>query len=125
MNRRNPFPAKKSRLPPLGKALAAVHVVKRALDERMDNAQIQAYLKQEVGLNWNLLTAFQYLTGKEAMGALGALPNDWVGEDGTDKLEIADIVSIAHHMCANFAPSGAPLSAGDFVKLFRNLPPGP
>lgn len=77
---RDPFPRKKARLPPLGKALAAVHVVQEVMAERMDDKQVSSYLRQEVGLQWTLLTAFQYLTGQEAIGALRELPQGWVGE---------------------------------------------
>lgn len=119
MSRHNPFPAKKSRLPPIGKALAAVKAIRRAVDERMDEKSIQALLKEEVGLNWSLLTALQYLTGKQALGALEALPANWVGEDGTTMDDVEGAVAVAHLVCANLKPD-ARLSAGVLVEHFRD-----
>lgn len=124
MSRRNPFPAKKSRLPPLGKALVAVHAIQAVLNGRMDHEEVMDYLGGEVGLNWNLLTAMQYLTGKQALGALKTLPANWVGEDGMTMEQVEEAALVAHHMCANFKP-GAALSAGDLVKHFKRIPPGP
>lgn len=116
---RNPFPKKKSRLPPLGKALAAVHVVQEVLAERMDDKQVSSYLRQKVGLQWTLLTAFQYLTGQEAIGALSRLPQDWVGEGGMTRAQVLESVTAAHQMCANCHPSGRDLSAGLLVQAFK------
>lgn len=116
---RNPFPKKKSRLPPLGKALAAVHVVQEVLAERMDDKQVSSYLRQEVGLQWTLLTAFQYLTGQEAIGALSELPQGWVGEGGLTRAQVLEAVAAAHQVCANFHPSGRAMSAGLLVQQFK------
>lgn len=116
---RNPFPKKKSRLPPLGKALAAVHVVQEVLAERMDDKQVSTYLRQQVGLQWTWLTALQYLTGQEAIGALRALPQDWVGEGGMTRAQVLESVAAAHQVCANFHPSGHAMSAGLLVKQFK------
>lgn len=116
---RNPFPKKKSKLPPLGKALAAVHAIEAVREERMDDRQARAFLREQVGLNWSLLTAFQYLTGQEAMAAIDALPEDWVSGDGTTKKEALGAILVANHFCATFHPSGTPMSAGLLVRHFK------
>lgn len=113
------FPKAKSKLPPLGKALAAVTVVDAITREAMDEKQATAYLRSEVGLNWSFLTAFQYLTGKEALGALLALPEDWVGEDGMTRARVEQIVWLANHYCANAHPSGEAMSGGLLIPALR------
>lgn len=79
------FPKKKSNLPPLGKALAAAKVLLDFLDHKLDTKEAGLILRREVGLQWSVLTAAQYLTGKEAMGALAGLQADWADGPGRNR----------------------------------------
>lgn len=117
----NPFPKKKSKLPPVGKAIAAATVVHAVMEERMDDKQAGIYLREQVGLQWTMLTAFQYLTGQEAIGALNTLPEDWIGKDGMTKARATQAVLVANHFCANFHPSGQAMSGGLLISKFRKL----
>lgn len=72
-----------------------------------------------VGLQWTLLTAFQYLTGQEAIEALSRLPQDWVGEGGMTRAQVLESVTAAHQICANYYPSGRDISAGLLVQAFK------
>lgn len=115
---RNPFPKKKSKLPPLGKALIAAKVVLDVRDEKLEAEEAGALLRQTVGLNWSLITAAQYLTGKEGTGAIEQLPPDWA-EDGRTKRDLVEAVFIAHLFCAQGHSKGAQLSAGLNVPAFK------
>lgn len=103
----------------MGKALAAVHVVQEVLAERMDDKQVSSYLRQEVGLQWTWLTALQYLTGQEAIGALSGLPQDWVGEGSMTRAQVLESVTAAHQICANYHPSGRAMCAGLLVQAIK------
>lgn len=115
---RNPFPKKKSKLPPLGKALVAARVLLDVRDEKLDGKAAGALLREEVGLNWSVLTAAQYLTGKEAMVALEALPRGW-SNGGQDKRNLIEAVLFANLLCAQGHPKGSQLSAGVLVSAFK------
>lgn len=108
---------KKSPLKPREKALAAC----RALDQFIagkDPKSIGAALREEVGLQWTVLTAVQYLTGKEARDALDALPADFVFE-GRNKFELKLLEALANDCAANAHPHGTRLSAGLLVEKFK------
>lgn len=115
---RNPFPKKKSKLPPLGKALIAAKVVLDVRDEKLEVAEAGALLRREVGLNWSLITAAQYLTGKEAVGAIEALPAGWSDEQ-LAKRDLVEAVLFANLLCAQGHPKGSQLSAGLMVPAFK------
>lgn len=116
--RHNPFPKKKSKLAPLGKAMAAAKALLAVRDEKMDAKEAGLFLRNEVGLQWTILTAAQYLTGKEAMQALESLPTDWSDGSTTKKLMI-EAVLFANLFCAQAHPSGSSLSAGSLVPAFK------
>lgn len=111
------FPKKKSKLPPQGKAIAAATALLAVGSGTMDDKQVGRMLREQVGLNWTLLTAIQYLTGHEAIGALETLPADW-NEEGLNRAQLFAAVAMAHDMAANLHPN-APLSAGLHVKHFK------
>lgn len=111
------FPKKKSKLPPQGKAIAAATALLAVGSGTMDDKQVGRMLREQVGLNWTLLTAVQYLTGKEAIGALKALPADW-NEAGLNRSQLFAAVALAHDMAANLHPK-SPLSAGSLVRHFK------
>lgn len=114
----NPFPKKKSKLPPLGKAVAAATVLLAVRDQKMDPKAAGQYLRSEVGLQWTVLTAAQYLTGKEAMQALTQLPDGW-NEGGHTSRDMVEAILFANLFCAQAHPEGTPLSAGTMVASFK------
>lgn len=111
------FPKRKSKLSPQGKAMAAAQVLLAVGAGTMDDKQAGAFLREHIRLNWSLLTAVQYLTGQEAIGALEALPADW-SQEGLDKTQVFAAVALAHDMAANLHPR-SPLSAGLLVERFK------
>ena len=115
---RNPFPKRKSKLPPLGKAVAAAKVLLDFRDEKLDTKQAGLILREQVGLQWTVLTAAQYLTGKVAIEALTALPKDWVDGAWT-KAQMIEAVMFANLLCAQAHPKGSSLSAGSLVASFK------
>ncbi|KGM52271.1 hypothetical protein N792_03930 [Lysobacter concretionis Ko07 = DSM 16239] len=116
--RHNPLPKKKSKLPPLGKALIAAKVLLEVRDEKLDGKEAGALLRREVGLQWTVLTAAQYLTGKEAMGALDSLAAHWSDGDWT-KRQMVEAVLFANLFCAQAHPKGSAMSAGTLVPAFK------
>lgn len=84
----------------------------------MDAKEAGLLLRSQVGLQWTILTAAQYLTGKEAMEALANLLTDW-SEDGHTPKEMTEAVLFANLFCANAHPSGSSLSAGSMVSAFK------
>ena len=111
------FPRRKSKLGPTGKAVAAAMVLLAVRDGKMDDKQAGLALRQAVGLQWTLLTAVQYLSGKEAIRALLELPEDWSVEDKVRK-DLLDAVLVANDMCANLHPR-AQLTAGSLLPHFK------
>lgn len=107
---RNPFPKKKSRLSPLGKTAVAARVVLDAMDGKIDEKEARARLCAEVGLNWSLITALQYLSGQEAIASLRQLPADWQ-QDGLTRLELAKAIFLAGHAVGHALPDGRRLCA--------------
>lgn len=115
---RSPFPKRNSPLPPLGKAIVAVKVLLDFRDGKLDAKEAGFILRREVGLQWTVLTAAQYLTGKDAMGALAGLPADWA--DGTwTKQRMLEAVMFANLFCAQAHPKGSTLSGGKLVSAFK------
>lgn len=116
---RNPFPPRKSKLTPLGKVLAATEVLDQVAKGALDEPQANAALREKVGLNWGLLTACQFLTGKEAIRSVAALPEDWASSTLT-RAQILAALTAANYVCANAASGAA--SAGILVKQFKERP---
>jgi hypothetical protein len=114
---RGTFPKRKSTAKPVVKAVAAALVLLAVRDGTMDDKQASAALREAVGLQWTLLTAIQYLSGKEAIDALRALPEDWT-QEGRTKKDLLWSVVMANDMCANLHPT-AQLTAGKLLPLFK------
>ncbi len=112
------FPKKKSRLSPQGKAIAAAHVLLDSAEGRLDEKAAGRWLREEVGLQWSMLTCLQYLSGKEALAALKALPNDW-SERGRTKQHLQGASILAAHAVANMRQDGRMLCASDFAHEFK------
>lgn len=115
---RGVFPKKKSILPALGKAIAAAKVLLNFRDDKIDTKEAGLILRREIGLQWTVLTAAQYLTGKEAMQALAGLPADWTDGAWT-KQRMMEAVMFANLLCAQAHPNGCSLSAGALVSAFK------
>ncbi|HFF3782993.1 TPA: hypothetical protein ACGCF2_001487 [Stenotrophomonas maltophilia] len=112
------FPKKKSRLSPQGKAIAAAHALLDTMEGRLDEKAAGRWLREEVGLQWSMLTCLQYLSGKEALAALKALPNDW-SERGRTKQHLQAASILAAHAVANMRQDGRMLCASDFAHEFK------
>lgn len=117
---RNPFPKKKSKLSPQGKAIAAALVLLDILEDKIDASVAGQRLRCEVGLQWSFITCLQYLSGKEALSALQALPSDWT-QNGRSKRDTLGAVIAAAHAVANVRPDGVMLCASDLAEEFRGL----
>jgi len=116
--RHSPFHKKKSKLTPAGKSIAAAEALLAVRDEKMGAKEAGLFLRGQVGLQWTILTAAQYLTGKEAMQALESLPADW-SEGSLTKKHMIEAVLFANLFCAQAHPSGSSLSAGSLVPAFK------
>lgn len=116
--RYNPFPKKKSHLSPLGKTIAAAEVVHAVKDGHLEWKEAGQALREMVGLQWTLLTAMQYLTGKEAGSAVAALPDGWTDDDMTIR-RLIEAIWCAADFCANAHPKGVALSGAVLVSRMR------
>lgn len=76
------------------KALAAAHVLLDMSDGTLLQEEAGARLRTQLGLHWSALTCIQYLSGKEAVGALTAMPDDW-NEQGRTKSDLLQAVVMA------------------------------
>lgn len=109
---------KKSKLNEQQKGILAAFVLHQVLNKAMDEKEAGKLLRAELSSNWSVLSAAQYLTGKKAIYAINLLPENQIYR-GLSKEEILRMVGYAHHFCANAHLGGIPLSAGVFVKLFK------
>lgn len=117
---RNPFPKKKSQLSPQGKAIATALVLLDVLEDKIDVSVAGQRLRREVGLQWSFITCLQYLSGREALSALQALPSDWM-QNGRSKGDALRAVIAAVHTVANVRPDGVMLCASDLAEEFRGV----
>lgn len=119
---RHLWPKKRSRIGVSEKAQLAAWVLHQVITGVItDPKDAGRQLREAIGLNWSWLTAIQYLTGQEAIGALEALPSGAVYR-GVSKRELLAVVVVAHDLAANIPPGGGRLSAGLFVNAFRREP---
>jgi len=86
-----------------------------------DEKQAGVLLRQATGTQWSLLTCLQYLSGKEAIGAVESLPDSW-SEDGMTKEGLQAAIKVAAHAVANFHPKGVALCASDLAKSMKGQP---
>ncbi|OGU23754.1 MAG: hypothetical protein A2580_17885 [Hydrogenophilales bacterium RIFOXYD1_FULL_62_11] len=84
----------------------------------MDDAQAGIRLRQATGRQWTLLTAIQYLTGKEAIAALRAIPADQAPM-GLSHEDRTHAIALAVSAAAGGARDGGPLCASHLVALYR------
>ena len=93
------------------------------LSEKIDEKQAGVLLLEATGTQWSLLTCLQYLSGKEAIGAVDTLPSDW-SEDGMTKEGLQAAIKVAAHAVANAHPRGASLCASDLAQSMKGKVPG-
>jgi len=108
----------KKKLPPLVKVKLATVALSAVLADRMTEEDAGRLLREATGTQWSLLTCMQYLSGKEALAAIAALPEDW-SEDGITKQALEQATKVAAFAVANAHPKGAPLCASDLAKQYR------
>lgn len=112
---------KRKKLPALAKVKLASTVLAAVLAEKIDEKQAGVLLREATGTQWSLLTCLQYLSGKEALGAIEALPQGW-SEDGMTKEGFEAATKVAAHAVANFHPKGVALCASDLAKSIKGQP---
>ncbi len=79
---------------PRCKALAAAHVLLDLADGSLLQEEAGTRLRTQFGLHWSALTCVQYLSGKDAVAALTALPGEW-SEQGRTKSDLLHAVVMA------------------------------
>jgi len=79
---------------PRAKAVAAAQALLDIADGTLLEAEVGVRLRTQLGLHWSALTCLQYLSGKEAVGALTALPDAW-NEQGRTKSDVLHAVMLA------------------------------
>lgn len=116
---RMPRTIKHHRYRPLEKVLIASTVLGIVLSDKMDDKEAGRFLRQEAGLHWNLMTCMQYLSGKEAIAVVEALPDGWTNEANMTKDGLQAAIKVAAHVVANGRPDGVALSASDLAKSMK------
>ncbi len=117
---RSPFPAKKSHLTPQGKTIAAGLVLLDVMEGKLEDKAAGVRLRGEVGLNWSLMTALQYLCGQEAIAALATIPQDWQ-QDGRTRADLMKAVLVAADAVANGRPDGRMLCASYLARDLKGV----
>lgn len=113
----------RKKLAPLAKVQLASTVMAAVLAEKIDEKQAGVILREATGTQWSLLTCLQYLSGKEAIGAVEGLPDRW-SEEGMSKAGLQAAIKVAAHAVANFHPKGVALCASDLAKSMKGKPLG-
>jgi len=108
----------KKKLAPLVKVKLATVALSAVLSERMPEEDVGRLLREATGTQWSLLTCTQYLSGKEALAAIAALPDGWT-EDGMTKHALEQATKVASFAVANAHPNGVPLCASDLAKQYQ------
>lgn len=112
----------RKKLPPLVKVKLATVALSAVLAERITEEDVGKQLRDATGTQWTLLTCLQYLSRKEALGAIAALPNDWE-EDGITKAALQQATKLAAFAVANAHPKGSQMWASDLAKQYRGKDP--
>ena len=112
---------KRKSLPSLDRVKLAAGVFAAVLAEKIDEKQAGVLLRGATGTQWSLLTCIQFLSGKEAIGAINTLPPDW-NEDGMTKEGLLAATMMAAHAVANAHPKGVALCASDLAQTMKGLP---
>lgn len=105
---------KKLLIPPQLKVVAAATALLRTMGGNFDEKSAGKWLREEVGLQWSFLTCLQYLSGKEALSALDALPDGWA-ERGLTKGDLYAASFLAAHAVANVRQNGSMLCASEMA----------
>jgi hypothetical protein len=108
----------RKKLPPLVKVKLAAATLAAVLSDRMSEEDAGRALREATGTQWSLLTCMQYLSGKEALGAIAALTDNWT-EDGMTKEGLESATKVAAFAVANAHPKGTPLCASDLAKQYK------
>lgn len=108
----------RKKLPSLVKVKLAAATLAAVLADRMSEEEAGRVLREATGTQWSLLTCMQYLSGKEALGAIAKLPAGWV-EDGMTKAGLESATKVAAFAVANAHPKGTPLCASDLAKQYK------
>ena len=108
----------KKKLPPLVKVKLATVALSAVLADRMTEEDAGRLLREATGTQWSLLTCLQYLSGKEALATIAALPENWF-EDGMTREALEQATKVAAYAVANAHPKGTPLCASDLAKQCR------
>lgn len=116
----NPFPRKKSHLHPQGKTAAAAMALLDVMEERLDEKAAARRLREEIGLNWSMITAVQYLSGKEAIAAVAQMPADWTHEGRTRK-DVLHAIILAADAVKNARPDGQALCASYLAQDLKGM----
>lgn len=116
----NPLPRKKSHLNPQGKTAAAAMALLDVMEERLDEKAAARRLRDEVGLNWSMITAVQYLSGKEAIGAVARMPADWAHERRTRK-DVLHAIIMAADAVSNARTDGQALCASYLAQDLKGM----
>lgn len=106
------------RLAPLVKVKLAAATLAAVLADRMSEEDAGRVLREATGTQWSLLTCMQYLSGKEALAAIGRLSADW-SEDGMTRESLESATKAAAFAVANAHPKGTPLCASNLAKQYR------
>lgn len=117
MRKRNLTPPRK-KLTPLAKVKLAATVFVAASAGQLDEKEAGQILRNATGAQWSLLTCVQYLSGKEALREIVALPVDW-SEDGLNKPMLETAAKLAALAVATAHPDGKPLCASEFAQQFK------
>ncbi|HEL2981852.1 TPA: hypothetical protein UL927_000202 [Stenotrophomonas maltophilia] len=110
---------RKPTIPPQRRAIVAAQLFLDLVEEKLD-PQALGRLREEVGLQWTWLTCMQYLSGKEALEVLRALPTDWE-QDGRTPLQMLSASLLAAHTVVNLRGDGQALCASHLAKQLEGV----
>lgn len=82
--------------------------------DRMSEQEAGRFLREATGTQWSLLTYLLYLSGKEALAAIAALP-----EDCMTKQALEQATKVAAFAVANARAKSTPLCASDLAKQYK------
>lgn len=118
MKRNHNLTPPRKTLAPLIKVQLAAATLAAVLTDRMSEEDAGRALREATGTQWSLLTCMQYLSGKEALAAIAALPADWT-EEGMTKDGLESATKVAAFAVANAHPKGTYLCASDLAKQYK------
>src|SRR3546814_17453062 len=90
------------------------------MEGRLDEKAAARRLRDEVGLNWSMITAVQYLSGKEAIRAVARLSADW-SHDGRTRKDVLLAIILAADAVNNARPDGQALCARYLATALKEI----